>query len=237
MYDLRSLVSGFGPLTKIRRTVNFTACLASSEAPSPRLYVTGGDWFADNNDNWTMFTTTDLPENGTNKVFQILDLGSLSWTLGDDLNFARRAHGCIVMNDTLWIMGYVADIETVNITDVYNAGWSVHSELRLENNLIEFGLVAVDHYIWIIGGFVINGTTDQVNGGYNQYSSDMVYIIDTISGSASTGVLPIEEGIAGLCAVEVDSIVYGFGGYIHNEDEHLLILTDLLMKIEQLRRL
>ena len=230
MYDLSSLV--IMSITKIRRTVNWTACLASSETPSPRLYITGGDSFVDYNDSWSIFTTTDLPENDTNHVFQILDLDNQSWTLGDDINFARRAHGCITMNDTLWIMGYVAEIETVNITDVYNTEWAVHSELRLENNLITFGLVAVDHYILIIGGLVIHGD-------YMQYSSNIVYIIDTVSDSLTTELLPnFEVGIAGLSAVVVDNIVYGFGGFIYNADEHIYgIITDLLMKIEQLRHL
>ena len=126
-------------------------------------------------------------------------------------------------------MGYVTEIETVNISDVYNTEWSVHSELRLENSLTEFGVVAVDHYIWIIGGLVTDGAN------YNQYTSDTVRIIDTISGDITTDLLPVEVGIAGLSAVVVDGTIYGFGGAVYNEDEHIYgAITDMWMKYEKL---
>ena len=192
VYDLSSMssASGFRELTDIPQPVNHTACLASSDSPIPQLYITGGTWTVDS-------TMPNKPLD----VFQIFTLDNNSWSTGRNMHFARHSHGCIVMNDTLWVMGYIAAIETIDTTDLYHANWSVNDDLRIDNRT-EFGMVAVDDLIYIVGGqFPCYCTTN------------MVYIIDTISNNITTSFLPSDQGIAGLSMVAVDGTIYGFGGY------------------------
>ena len=188
VYDLTSIGtviagSASSVLRKIPKSVNYTSCLASSTTPSPRLYIVGGD------------RPTRL---------QIFDIEFDEWNQGDKMDYQRWNHGCIVVNDTLWAMGYVAEIETIDITDVYNAQWSVHNDLSFDDNRTQFGLVAMSDIIYVVGGFI---------GDYDSgYSVNTVYIIDTVSSSITTDVLPFGEGVFGLSMIVVDGTVYGFGG-------------------------
>ena len=202
VYNLSSIYSesSFHELTDfpLPQPVNDSACLASSDSLSPQLYITGGDWT--NSSNATVSHEVKEPFN----VFQIFDLNNYSWSTGRNMHFARHSHGCIVMNDTLWVMGYVAEIETINITDVYNANWSIRNDVQIDNRT-RFGLVEVQDLIYIVGG--------QLRDDYKEYTSSTVYIIDTLSGNMTTELLPYDHGIAGICMVVVDDIIYGFGGF------------------------
>lgn len=192
VYDLRTVDSGTG-FTVISESIPITvgdaACLASHELPIPRLYVIGGD--------------PDKDYKNPMANFQILDLYEYFWSSGTDMNFARYSHGCIVVNNTLWVMGTVQQIETIDINNVHDANWSVHNDLMIEEDLIDFGVVAVDHLIYIVGGWI---------GDYGSgESSRVIHVIDTISGCMNNETLSIP--MSGLTMVTADGNIYGFGGY------------------------
>ena len=174
-------------------TVGDGPCLASSDTPGPHLYVTGG--YQNTSISFEIY-----------KTFWILDLANNSWSPGSHMNFGRYRHGCIVVDDTLWVMGTVAQIEIIDITDLDNVEWSVHSELSIPGNLTDFGLVSThDHSIFLIGGSIgVIGDHD------SSYNSDIVYIIDTKYGNLTTETLPY--AVSGLSAMRVDGTIYGFGG-------------------------
>merc|ERR1719233_1037095 len=121
-------------------TVYNTACLASSTTPSPRLYVTGGGVI------W---------ETPRDTVY-ILNVADEEWLdEGPSMQNARRGHGCIVVEDTLYVVGGgVAAVEALNIN--MNSGWgqwedvvSLPADIA---DIAEFGqLVAFDAVIYIIG--------------------------------------------------------------------------------------
>merc|ERR1712157_377702 len=82
--------------------VERSACLASSTTPSPRLYVTGGGSFASPLD--------------TVQIYEI-DTEHEQWLAeGPSMLNGRAAHGCIVVDDTLYVVGGgVAAVEAINI--------------------------------------------------------------------------------------------------------------------------
>lgn len=114
-------------------TVGVSSCLASSEEPTPRLYVTGGV--------------------GHMNDVQILKLTTLSWRNNvPSMIYGRSSHGCIVVNDMLYAIGQVSAVERMNVTDIQSALWEVMGYLS-ENELVEFGqVVEADGVIYIIGG-------------------------------------------------------------------------------------
>ena len=226
VYDLNPETLSFHTLEPaIPMTVGDAACLASSETPNPRLYIVGG------------YTNIS----GYHEIypfFWIFDLEEYSWDRGNDMNYARYRHGCIVVDDLLWVMGTVPQIETINLTDAYNAEWSVHGNLSLVDNLRDFGVVTSQsascpsmcasycncHSIYIIGGWI-----GEQDSGHN---SDTVYIIDTISGYMTYDTLPF--GLSALSTIMLKGTIYGFGGWNASSnwrDGHLL---DISIKNEML---
>ena len=209
VYDLNPESLSFGTINSepgIPITVGHAPCLASSETPTPRLYITGG--YQNTSTSFEIY-----------RSFWILDLGTNDWSSGRHMNSGRFRHGCIVVDDSLWVMGTVPQIETINITDIPNAEWSVHSNLSLPENLTDFGVVSThdisqsycdwfgvnhcnDHSIFIIGGWT--GTTE------TGYDSDVVYIVDTKHANLTTEILPY--GVSALSVVSTGSTIHGFGG-------------------------
>ena len=186
-------------------------CLASSNTLSDiaQLYITGG--YTNSSTFYEIYP-----------FFWIFDLIEYSWTRGNDMNFARYSHGCIVADDMLWVMGTVPQIETINITDIGNAKWAVCNNLSVEGNLTAFGVVSThdidpiwcrmfgvngtfcnDHSIYIIGGWVVD-----YDSGHN---SDTVYIIDTKWGNMTYNTLPF--GVSALPTIRLGGTIYGFGGW------------------------
>ena len=120
--------------------------------------------------------------------------------------YGRYSHGCIVVDSTLWVMGTVPQIETFDLSDVDNGMWSLkNDELSIADRLIDIGVVAVNHYIYVAGGWI--GDYQSVGG----YSSPNVYIIDTKSESMATDKLPYS--VSALAMIAIDDTIYGFGGY------------------------
>lgn len=184
-------------IKSIPNTVGDAACLASSEVPSPRLYITGGvHWDNDSQKHWD--------HTAPFQYFQILALDDYTWTNESEMYYGRYSHGCVVVEDTLWVMGTVPRIETFDVTNIENGEWTVQTEFQLDDRLIDIGVVAVSHYIYVVGGWI--GDYDS-GGGHN--SAD-VYRIDTKSKSISTETLPY--AVSALAMIAVDDTIYGFGG-------------------------
>lgn len=113
VYDLGS--SSVRVLTEqIPNYVNHSACMASASTPSPRLYVTGGESYRDE----------------YMKNLQIFDVDTAEWTAGPDMNYTRGWHGCIVVNDWLWVMGHWAQIEAIDIVDTDSDSMSLCGKQR-----------------------------------------------------------------------------------------------------------
>lgn len=200
VYDLNPETLSFHTLEPaIPGTVGDLACLASSEVPSPRLYITGG-------------------YHNTNDVFEVyahfwnFDLEEYSWNRSVDMNHPRYGHGCIVVNDTLWVMGTVPQFESINMMDIHHSEWTMDNELLFPNalNLSNFGVVEWNHSIYIIGGW------DNDEG----YNSDTVYIFSTKTGNMMYDTLPF--GVSSLSAVRITNTIYGFGGWNGNALDSLL---------------
>ena len=173
---------GWGSLQKIPIKVGHAGCLASAESPVSRLFVTGG----------VDSTNQDMAN------LQILDMSSseLEWSNGANMTYNRRGHGCITVNDALWVMGYVQPIECIDIEEIDDSEWQIKGSLPV-TNLISFGIVAVNDYIFIIGG-----SRDRVQ--------NTTYIIDTRDGKVAFEQMPFS--VSGMPVVAVNNTIYGFGG-------------------------
>lgn len=178
------------------------ACIASSNTPSPRLYITGGD------------------DDDVKKRLQIYDLDSNSWLESDSIpqmRFIRDSHGCTVVNNRLFVMGHSTKIEAINITDIMNQSWTKMGLLPPSRpTLEEFGVAAVDHMIYIIGGTRDGGPVDTV------------YTIDTDTDAVTLHGEPLPYPVHGMSVVVVDGIVYGFGGKTGGTPSDQWMTLDLL---------
>ena len=172
-------------------------CLASSETPIPRLFVTGG-----------YLNVSDGLER--HSIFWIFDLIEYAWNKGNDMNYARYRHGCIVVDATLWVMGTVPQIETIDITNIDNGTWSIHPTLSIADDLYDIGVVFgpdPSNYslelIQVVGG--------QIGGAHLADVSDTVYKFNSHSEEPYLDTLPF--GMAALSMASMDNALYGFGGW------------------------
>ena len=196
VYDLNPESLSFHILEQsIPIFVGDAACLTSSETPSPRLYITGGH---QNNGNQPVILSH----------FQILDLDENSWYNGSDMTFARYHHGCIVVNDTLWVLGTVPEIEIMDTMDIYNSTWSIHSDLSLDVNISHFGITIFQTFMYIVGGWI----SDYDSG----HDSNIVYIIDTESNLMTYATL--SSAVSAVSLVSVQDNLYAFGGRLSRSD-------------------
>ena len=168
-------------------TVNQYACMTSSNAPSPRLYITGGENF------------------GYLSDFQILTLDDLQWVtyLPSMLN-THTSHGSAVVNDRLWVIGgrYESSVEAIITTNVTTESWNNIGSLPCE--LSEFGITAAGGVIFIVGGWCwdLGGT------------SSIIYTIDTATNVISVNPNSLPYGVNGMAVVAIDNTIYGFGGHM-----------------------
>ena len=194
VYDLKS--SSCRELnTTIQTPVDDKACIASSESPFPILYIVGGYGGEE------VGALTDL---------QILNLHNMSWNTGPSMLHGRKSHGCVVVMDNLWATGHVAEVEAINITDIYNQGWTQMTELPLRMKW--FGLVVVDEFIGIIGGY-------DRDAPFDQYLSS-IFFIDTYNSLVYFVNDSIISPAAWISATVVGRTIYGFGGYDSNDLYH-----------------
>ena len=162
---------------------NGRACLASAMSPSPRIYVTG------------------LGDGTVN--FDYFDLHTGEWRGASNLpqmSISRSTHGCIVANNSLWVVGgqNVISIESIKIGNIENAEW-ITNDYNLPAVLYDFGIVVIENLIYTIGGI-----------GPDESVVKSVNIIDTATGRVTSDELSFE--VQCMPAVAVDGIIYGFGG-------------------------
>ena len=171
---------------------DYAACLASSETPSPRLYVTGAD------DG--VYGMDDL---------QVLDLDQSQWlTNMTSMQYNRSDHGCIVVDERLFVVGGddVTAIETIKVVDIESASWETFG--TLSSDVFSFGqLVVFEEIIYIIGGFDY-GTGAHASSIYY----DTVYTIDTITNEIALDSNTIPFGASSIATICVGTPIYGFGG-------------------------
>ena len=118
MYDLHSLSGDMTHQqldTTMPTDVGNRGCIASSNSLSS-LYITGG--FDD--------------DTGIMDDLQVLNLQDLTWIVNaPSMLYARLAHGCTVIDDTLWVIGYVEAVEMIGITPSDDIGMELWTEMMV----------------------------------------------------------------------------------------------------------
>ena len=136
--------------------VHDDACLASSEVTGA-LYVIGA-------------RGSDLLGD---KIVQIYDIDSSSWSNGSSTNYDYHWHDCIVepTTQTLYVVGgwNQTAIERINIMDIYSDSWEVFGYLPDGPLWANIRLVERRGIIYVIGG------------EYYEPFADDVYTINTVS--------------------------------------------------------
>ena len=192
IYDLSSLsytVLG----TTIPINVATSACMSSSQAPAPRLYVTGGS------------------ELKARLELQVLNLNDLQWmTSPPKMAYVRFWHSCIVVNHVLWaIAGYnTTSVEAINITNILTTNWDQIGSLSCTVN--RGGVTAVNDMIFIVGGEC--GSWPYTSDDDVPVSIDTVHIINTVTKSIGVYEHTLPYTVETLAIVAVDGTIYGYDG-------------------------
>ena len=207
--------------TQIPTFVDNEACISSSQSPLPRLYITGGY----DNDN--------LPYTKLDRL-QILELDDLQWLPSTPtMSVTRQLHGCIVVNDRLWAIGGFQEdsFESMNIINITETTWNNIGNLSCE--LYNFGVIAVDDLIFIIGGYCsITHSSILLS---SQFVTDTVFTIDTDTDTISVYADNLPYGVRGMSVIMVDYMIYGFGGLAGEAGYQLYSWTDKWMALGMLR--
>ena len=200
VYDLRNLTFDTTQQPDpIPISVSNTACLASSNPSSPTLFVTGG-------------TGSDA-----NSIQNLQIWEANEWRDGPDMTYTRTGHGCIVVNDRLWVIaGYDRiDMEAISTSNIDDSSWESKGDLDPYLLYIRsVGVVAVDNLIYVIGG-----SRCCSSGSYVVDHDDTMYIINALNGDVTTISTGLLDQVYGRPVVAVDGIIYGFGGYSDSEAE------------------
>ena len=187
------------------------ACLASSNPSSPTLYVTGG----------SVWNGSDAGPLNLKKL-QIWEANE--WREGPDMIYSRERHGCTVVNDWLWIIGGNdrIEMEAINISNIDESSWELKG--HLDREIAEFGVVAIDHLIYVVGGCM------ECESSSRQQALDIMYMIDTLNGDVTA--MSMGFPIYGMPVVAVDGIMYGFWGRDDSgQEKDSWALCDLLSTV------
>eukprot|EP01083_Nonionella_stella_P166937 559716_1 len=206
-------------------TYSSFSCLASNELQVPSsvqsqnfaFYGTSslGQFGSSNTSaNTVQFLYTTGGGSSTTNVlyneFKIFNLGTNSIMRGPDMPNAREYHSCVVVNDTLYVIGgntenkvktdSIMYIDISDMSDVDNWQWI---ELGAKLSVARAGLrsVVFEQWIYVVGGYT-SQSTDAV---------DNVDIIDTIDGTIMEEV-PLDIAVAFPGAINVNDRLYVFGG-------------------------
>lgn len=172
--------------TTIPIGVSNFGCLASS-ATEKRLYFPGGY-------NW------DNGGESLNDV-QVLDLETTLWLDNvPSMTYNRHRHGCIVVEGELYVMGYVAEVEMIEIVDIESKSWYTLNDSVIPNGLQYFGIAEVGGIIFIVGGM------------RSMTYIDDIYTIDTVSKTTSVSADTLPYSLGYMALVYAKGIIYGFGG-------------------------
>ena len=167
--------------------VGYWGCISSSNLHRA-LYITGG---------------YNYEIGGPLNAVQVLDLDILSWHSNvDSMNYARYQHGCIVdkSHSRLYSMGWVSEIEMIDITNIGNAKWNVLNSV-LPANLTQFGVTEVNGLIFIIGGKI-----------WEQNEVQTVYTINMETGKVKVHYDLLPYPVKCMAVIAVNEKIYGFGG-------------------------
>lgn len=197
-YDLRNIsYLGWRGESAWKTPVDVTTanhfCLTSSKTPSPRLYVSGG-----NTDN---YHGTDL------KLLQVLDIDDVRWLIGLPHTMTwHMNHGCIVMNDTLWVISgskanMIETIRIANLTSNTTETWQNTTSFDCSlGGYADFGVTSAGDLVFTVGG------------SCNTEPDDVMFIIDTITNSITLSTERLPYVVKNMPVVMVDNTIYGFGG-------------------------
>ena len=195
VYNLQTL--SFQELdTAIPIDVSQYGCIASSETPTPRLYITGG---------YNRGSLDDL---------QVVSLSDLEWLSNTpSMTETRWKHGCIVVNDMLWAIGSSLSnsVEIINITNIVADTWNVIGPVPGVDTISSMGVTSVDDVIFIFGGHTFPDL-DILSSTY----VDTVYAIDTTTYSIGIYGDRLPYQVNGMPVVAIGDTIYGFGGFSSN---------------------
>ena len=136
---------------------------------------------------------------------QILNLDDLCWLeKTTSMINARYRHGCIVVNETLWVIGGQDEdsVEAINITNSATGTWESIGNFHCD--LVYFGLAAADELIFIVGGYCSDTSRD----------SDIVYTINVVTNSIDTSSETLPFTVYNMPVTAVEGTIYGFGGIL-----------------------
>ena len=174
-------------------------CLASSESPTPRLFVVGGRYY--NGTAWHR-----------RNIFQILDLSVGNWSMGPNMTQGRAGHGCVVVNDWLWVIGLAPAVESIHVPELGNSSndiiWEIKGSLPT-GVLFYIRLAVFEDLIFVVGGCTLYTCPVKT-----------VIIIDTNTANMDSITLELPYSVLGMGIVVVDRTIHGFGGFgAGNRDE------------------
>ena len=180
--------------------VDFAGCLASTESPRPQLFVVGGRYY--NGTAWLRRNT-----------LQILDVSVANWSIGPNMTQGRAEHGCVVVNDWLWVIGLAPTVESIHVPELSNSSndaiWEFKEEPLPTGVLFYVRLAVFEDLIFVVGGCTL-------------YSCPVktVIIIDTNTANMDSITLELPYAVLGMGIVVVDNTIYGFGGFgVGNRDQ------------------
>ena len=184
-----------------------SACIASAEKPSSRLYIMGGG-YGDTGSNYRDY-------------LQIFDLDNGLWiSNAPSMTTSRSIPGCIVTTDILWVISgcYTDSVESINVididVDITTAKW--YEVGSLDSVIASAAVTAVDELIFVIGGDTSCGDTSS--------RSNAVYTIDTVTNAVSTYTDSLPSAMIGIGVLQIDHTIYGFGGYDESQRDEWITL-------------
>ena len=201
-YDLQSLSYQALP-SEIPINVSNGACLASSESPAPQIFVVGGPAYA--------------PQGWLDPLYtlQILDLSVGNWSIGPNMAFGRVWHGCVVVNDWLWAIGWSMAMEAIYVPELSNSSsdstWDIMGYMPIE--FLSLHCIAVfEDMIFVVGG--CHGDVSSL-----VCPSDTVWIVDTNDRNGDIETLKLPYAVAEMSVVVIDRTIYGFGGFGESQND------------------
>ena len=174
------------------------SCLTGDPIESLLYYIGGRQGGSSGN-----FSTGNYSNN-----LHILNIHNNSWIRGPNMNTPRGYFSCIVSpNKRLYAIGghngddFLASIEVISTIDIKNNHWS-HIQ-NLSDPSVESRTVSLDHYVYIIGGWL---------GG--QVHTNKVHIIDTLSNEVYISDDRLVYGNCCMSPIIVDRMIYSFAGWM-----------------------
>eukprot|EP01084_Bolivina_argentea_P253665 426210_1 len=157
------------------------------------LFVSGG---ADGN-NWGI------------ELLQILNLATLDWISGPNMNHRRRAHSCNIHTNTktLYVLGGIDNnggAITPTVEKIFIENFTQQSWQELHQRILPTSMhrsVVFGNYIFIIGGY------------QNPQFRYRIQSVNCMNDDITHEVAFLDYGMRETSAIIVGNIIYAFGGY------------------------